>query len=431
MRGAPGHFEQGSSGPYHRREDSWDSSVPTGSLAEWARRRGVESAMMFPVASGSELASMVPAPSTEPPALDVPEALDELSCEEENMGNEPRPRSICSPVVRKKIANNRLCPWCSRRTFLTFVGLLMLIMYPSMLPPDTSLVFDSSLPINGTNIACFRIPSVVQTSDGLLVAFAEGRIDMCADCAITGIAAARSLDGGRSWLAPTWLIEPNDTIAANPTAAWDDVSGRIILQYVRGQAGLGPPHQPCNPARSNWQVASKDGVTWTAPTEVSQFLGRWSGALVGPGSGIQLTAGRHRGRILFAGHWGVYNTTRVWFSDNGGETYQLGQGGFNRFDESQLVELDDGKVPSSMPRARTCTRACACCVPGHLRKRRVPRRANARARASALTCMPWWAPGRCSSTCGTRSRATSATAAPWPCRPTAASASDACSLTTR
>ena len=40
-------------------------------------------------------------------------------------------------------------------------------------------------------VTCFRIPAVVQTDSGVILAFAEARINTCADCAELGIAMRR------------------------------------------------------------------------------------------------------------------------------------------------------------------------------------------------------------------------------------------------
>ena len=40
-------------------------------------------------------------------------------------------------------------------------------------------------------VTCFRIPAVVQTDSGVILAFAEARVNTCADCAELGIAMRR------------------------------------------------------------------------------------------------------------------------------------------------------------------------------------------------------------------------------------------------
>ena len=65
----------------------------------------------------------------------------------------------------------------------------------------------------------------------------------------------------------------------------------------------------------------QDGKTWGAPAQLDQFLGDKGHAAAGPGVGIQLTQGKHKGRLLFIGHRGAYVQDTVWFSDDGGETY--------------------------------------------------------------------------------------------------------------
>ena len=110
-------------------------------------------------------------------------------------------------------------------------------------------------------------------------------------------------------------------VGGNPSAIYDASRDRLVLQFVRGirhntsnmkDGGW----QTCNPALTNWQMFSTDdGQTWSKPVEISKFLGRWAGSLTGFGNGIQLQRHpAHKGRMVFCGHWGVYNSTQVWVS---------------------------------------------------------------------------------------------------------------------
>src|SRR5262245_56789584 len=47
--------------------------------------------------------------------------------------------------------------------------------------------------------ACYRIPAVVKATNGDLLAFAEGRVDSCADLGDIDLVLKRSSDGGRTW----------------------------------------------------------------------------------------------------------------------------------------------------------------------------------------------------------------------------------------
>ncbi len=62
------------------------------------------------------------------------------------------------------------------------------------------------------NVFCFRIPAVVQTDSGVLLAFAEARIDTCADCAELGIAMRRSEDGGGLKESKEWGLEKDTKV---------------------------------------------------------------------------------------------------------------------------------------------------------------------------------------------------------------------------
>jgi sialidase-1 len=218
----------------------------------------------------------------------------------------------------------------------------------------TSTVFDSS---QYANISCFRIPSIISTPTALL-AFAEARIDKCDDCVKNAIALRRSIDSGATWQSiqfpvpatPSDPADPDSAIGGNPAAVYDSATKTVVLHFCRGQTTTSKGKKTCSPAKSNWQVTSTDdGLTWNKPVDISHFFGKWAGIQPGPGTGIKLQYNKlHPGRLVFAGHFGVYDTVVVWYSDDGGQTYEVSNTTFSDMDEVQPAETNTGDVLVAM-----------------------------------------------------------------------------------
>jgi len=68
-------------------------------------------------------------------------------------------------------------------------------------------------------------------------------------------------------------------------------------------------------------------------------------ALEWDSTAAQCSARREAG---WCGHWGVYNSTQVWYSDDLGKTYALSRTIFQKMDECTLAELSDGTVYLNM-----------------------------------------------------------------------------------
>ena len=75
------------------------------------------------------------------------------------------------------------------------------------------------------------------------------------------------------------------------------------------------------------------GHTWTAPSSIASFLAPRGPYWVGPGVGLQLRSRMHAGRILFIGHHLAYQYDGVWYSDDGGRTYNMSRTNFEHMDE--------------------------------------------------------------------------------------------------
>ncbi len=212
-----------------------------------------------------------------------------------------------------------------------------------------------------------RIPSVVVSKQGTVLAFAEGRA-VATDQAENDILLRRSTDGGRTWGPLQVLHEDGKHSLNNPTAVVERQGGRIFLMYQRIPGHLkehsrntATGYEGTNIYSSLLITSDDDGVTWTRPLDVTRGTKRATNATTlatGPGIGIQLTRGAHQGRIIMPFNEGPYYQWNNYaaFSDDRGATWKFGGnvpaafvpdarlGTRSQINEVQMVELSDGSV---------------------------------------------------------------------------------------
>lgn len=183
---------------------------------------------------------------------------------------------------------------------------------------------------------CFRIPAIVETPDGRLLAFAEGRRNSCADFGDVQIVLRRSEDGGKTWSALHVVASNGRPQTGNPSPVVDKLDpryprGRVFLFYNTGDAPESAIDRGQGTRRTWYRTSVDDGATWSAPVEItaSVKLPSWRGYALGPGHALQLTEGPHSGRILIAANHttgGPPSTSEAhtFFSDDHGRTWHLG-----------------------------------------------------------------------------------------------------------
>lgn len=196
----------------------------------------------------------------------------------------------------------------------------------------------------------FRIPSVIVTSKGTVLAFAEGRKNSAADHGDIDLVLRRSLDGGKSWqpLQVVWDDGPNT--CGNPCPVVDRTTGVVWLLMTHNFGEDTEARIEAGTARGSRTVwvtsSSDDGKTWSRPREITAQVKKpdWTWYATGPGIGIQTRAGRlvipcdHKaqpGRRFFS---------HLIYSDDHGATWRLGGIVGPQCNECQIVELSDGKL---------------------------------------------------------------------------------------
>ncbi|MEJ3744205.1 sialidase family protein [Actinomycetes bacterium KLBMP 9797] len=204
-------------------------------------------------------------------------------------------------------------------------------------PATAELAYDVLFQRDTFGAACYRIPALVRTRTGALLAFAEKRIAGASWCNDTGhidIVMRRSDDNGRTWnppvtQPPTVVLEGTDSNPAaavtrgNPAPVVDMESGRILLLSTLNPGDSNRPRTPY------LQISTDDGRTFGHARSLADAIDQpdWGWYATGPGHGIQLQRGVHAGRIVVGTNFTdaqERNGAQLVYTDDAGDTWQVG-----------------------------------------------------------------------------------------------------------
>jgi len=190
----------------------------------------------------------------------------------------------------------------------------------------------------------YRIPALIVTPNGSVLAFCEGRKTGSGDHGDVDLIMKRSTDGARTWSSQSLVYEEGDNAKitiGNPCPVVDMGSGRIWLTFTRDNLAV------------FITSSSDDGLTWSEPRNISANAMKddWDWVATGPGIGIQLTRGPHKGRLVIPcdhkfGSKSVQPqlNSHMMYSDDSGQTWRIsspiGVGG----NECQVIERADSSL---------------------------------------------------------------------------------------
>ena len=200
----------------------------------------------------------------------------------------------------------------------------------------------------------YRIPALITTKKGALLAFCEGRARSTSDTGDIDILLKRSSDNGQTWTDFEVIAEKGGDVMGNPAPVMDRDTGTIWLLLTSNPAAT--PEQLIfagegEGTRTVWITKSTDdGVTWSPKVEITESVKKpdWTWYATGPVNGIQLKSGR----LMIPCDHGVSGSDSVYshviYSDDHGETWKLGGTVDKDTDESTVVELADGSLMINM-----------------------------------------------------------------------------------
>jgi len=192
----------------------------------------------------------------------------------------------------------------------------------------------------------YRIPGIVLTNRGTLLAFCEGRKTGGGDHGDLDLMLRCSRDGGDTW-EPMQLVYEEGGAAeitiGNPCPVVDRHTGTVWLPFCRNNDRVFITH------------STDDGKTWARPVEITADVKtpEWGWYATGPGHGIQLSSGRlvipcDCGDSKGWGEWDKKGRSLVFYSDDHGKNWRLGGVTDRGMNECEVVELADGALLLSM-----------------------------------------------------------------------------------
>lgn len=241
--------------------------------------------------------------------------------------------------------------------------MLLILLLGSSLPAAEPVIERSDVFPPGFNgIVRYRIPGLVVTAKGTVLAYCEARKNDSKDWGEIEVHLRRSTDGGRTWLPPQHIAHLSERIEGNPRKAVGGEHEQTVnnpVAIVDRETGAIEFLYCVNYARCFSIRSTDDGVSWSRPTEITQSFEPfrkhypWKVIATGPGHGIQLKNGRLMVPIWLA--WGgngdhAPSACGTIFSDDHGKTWQAGDiaipnaGAFGNPNESILATLSDDRV---------------------------------------------------------------------------------------
>lgn len=198
----------------------------------------------------------------------------------------------------------------------------------------------------------YRIPAVIRTARGTLLAFCEGRKDNARDAGRIDLVLRRSDDGGATWSATQVVWADGANTCGNPCPVVDASTGTIWLLASHNPGPAKESDIRSNAVRNGrtaWVLHSTDdGRTWSPATDITADvkLPDWRWYATGPGVGIQLQAGTHAGRLVIPCDYSTATNvggSHVIYSDDHGAHWRIGGTVEPHMNECQVAELADGQ----------------------------------------------------------------------------------------
>ncbi|WP_303923101.1 exo-alpha-sialidase [Draconibacterium sediminis] len=226
------------------------------------------------------------------------------------------------------------------------------------------------------NCDTYRIPGLVTTNNGTLIAVYDARYNNSKDLQEDiDIGMSRSTDGGQTWepmkiimdmrewggrsqrlngIGDPCVLYDNKTNTLWVAALWMSGATEKDMLWWASKPGISPEET----GQFILAKSTDDGLTWSEPINITEQIKdpAWQLLLQGPGRGICTDDGTlvfpaqfksdTGDKALDGGQFTCHST--IVYSKDQGETWEIGTGAKTNTTEAQVVELPDGSLMLNM-----------------------------------------------------------------------------------
>jgi len=189
--------------------------------------------------------------------------------------------------------------------------------------PAPAPIFPGAVPVFYPGLGgskCFRIPTIIKTSAGTLLAFAENRETSCGDNGKHSLVLRRSLDNGTSWGAMQTVMVGPVPCPGCPAAVSNPNPVEVTLPDGR-KAVLLHYDTMNNPSKAKHGLDMQlwsfdDGLSWSNQSVLAYPPLKNDGEMIGPSVGLQ----NANGTIFFIAH-GTLPGNFLYYSRDYGQSW--------------------------------------------------------------------------------------------------------------
>ncbi|MBS1824875.1 MAG: exo-alpha-sialidase [Acidobacteria bacterium] len=202
----------------------------------------------------------------------------------------------------------------------------------------------------------YRIPALLETKKGTLLAVADARYDSNRDLpARIALVMRTSRDKGKTWSPSRVIRKVEEGGVGDASLLLDRKTGRIWCFHAYGPPGIGfptaKPGERTGPStlQVHAMYSDDEGATWSQAVDLTPQIKdpAWVAMFPTSGTHFQTSKGRYLVPMVVR-HADKITRAANAYSDDGGKTWKIGAPIGDHTDESKVVELADGALLQNM-----------------------------------------------------------------------------------